>query len=238
MRKARWTTPVLSLTVLILALVPRVAWAEWFLDAYAGWSITERVDVDIAGVSFAGVPVQASLLDVEPENSPLFGLRAGYWFGFLPEFGLGVDVFYFRPDVRRQNVTATAAVSGRIFDEPVSVAVAGPARIPSADLPAVVFAPELLLRWRFLRTADIPHGRLQPYIRLGPALLVTDPDDLGTTLGFKVAGGFAWQFHRRLALFGEYRFTRFTPEDVESGGLRYSADVNTHHVLGGISLRF
>jgi cytochrome c oxidase assembly factor CtaG/opacity protein-like surface antigen len=223
---------------LVLLATPAVASAEWFVDAYAGWSMTERADVDVGGISVAGVPVRASLLDVEPEDSPLFGVRAGYWFGFLPEVGLGVDVFYFRPDVRRQRVTATGTVSGRILDEPLSVTVAGPVTIASADLPAVVVGGDLLLRWRFLQTPDIPNGRLQPYITLGPALLVTDSDDLGTTLGFKVAGGFAWQFHRRLAVFGEYRFTRFTPSDVESGGLRYSADVNTHHVLGGISLRF
>lgn len=228
---------ILVLSLVVLA-TPAVAHAEWFVDAYAGWSMTERADVDIKGISVAGVPVRASLLDVDPDDSPLFGVRAGYWFGLLPEVGLGVDVFYFRPDVRRQRVTATGAVSGRVFDEPISVAVSGPVTLESADLPAVVIGADLLLRWRFLQTPDIPNGRLQPYITLGPALVVTDPDDLGTTLGFKVAGGFAWQFHRRLAAFGEYRFTRFTPSDVESGGLRYSADVHTHHVLGGISFRF
>lgn len=229
---------VILLVLLAVLLLPGPARAEWFFDAYAGRSTTERADVDIRGFSVAGVPVQASLLDVEPEDSPLFGVRAGYWFGFLPEVGIGVDVFHFRPDVRRQRVTATAAVSGRILDEPLTVSVAGPTTIPSADLPAIVVGADLLLRWRFLTTADIPNGRLQPYLALGPAWLVTDPDDLGTTLGFKAAGGFAWQFHRHLAVFGEYRFTRFRPDDVESGGLRYSTDVNTHHVLGGISFRF
>lgn len=227
----------LSLIVALLAM-PAAVRAEWFLDAYAGWSMTESADVDIHGLSVAGVPVAARLLGVEPESSPLFGIRAGYWFGFLPEVGVGVDASYFRPDVKRQRVTATAAVSGRILDEPVTISVSGPATIPSADLPAVVVGVDLLLRWRFLRTEEIPHGRLQPYLGLGPALLVTDPDDLGTTLGFKAAGGFAWQFHRRLAAFAEYRFTRFTPRDVHVGGLRYSVDVNTHHALGGLSLRF
>ena len=33
---------------------------------------------------------------------------------------------------------------------------------------------DLLLRWRFLQTPDIPNGRLQPYITLGPALVITD----------------------------------------------------------------
>jgi opacity protein-like surface antigen len=234
-----WTTTlVLSLALLALVLWPDPARAEWFLDAYAGRSMTERTDIRIRDVSVAGVTVRASLLDVEPEDSPLYGLRAGYWFGALPEVGLGVDVFHFRPDIRRQRVIATAAVSGRLFDEPISVTAAGPVTIPSADLPAVVVAADVLLRWRFLRSADIPHGRLQPYLTLGPAFLVTDPDDYGTTLGFKVAGGLAWQLLRHLAIFGEYRFTRFTPRDIESGGLRYSADVNTHHVLGGISVRF
>ena len=149
-----------------------------------------------------------------------------------------MDVFYFRPDVESQTVTATGAVSGKIFDEDISIAAAGPARIPSAEIPAVVFAADLLLRWRYLRTPDIPNGRLQPYITVGPAFLVTDPDDLGTTLGFKVAGGFAWQFTRHLAVFGEYRFTQFKPDDVEVGGLEYSATVSTHHVLGGLSFRF
>jgi opacity protein-like surface antigen len=238
MTPMRSTILVLSLAALVLALTPRAARAEWFLDAYAGWSMTERLDIDIRGFSVPGVRVRASLLDVEPEDSPLFGVRAGYWFGFLPEVGLGLDVFYFQPDIRRQRVTATASVSGRILDEPISVAAAGPVRIPSADLPAVVVAGDLLLRWRFLQTPDIPHGRLQPYLTLGPALLITDPDDYGTTLGLKVGGGLAWQLHRRLAVFAEYRFTRFTPDDIESNSLRYSADVNTHHALGGISLRF
>jgi hypothetical protein len=63
-------------------------------------------------------------------------VRAGYWFGSLLEVGLGVGVFYFRLDVPRQHVTATAAFSGHILDEPMSVAVAGRVRIPSADPPA------------------------------------------------------------------------------------------------------
>jgi opacity protein-like surface antigen len=233
----RTTTLLLSLALLGLAL-PAPVRAEWFVDAYAGWSMTERSDVDIRGLSIEGVPVQARLLDVKPEQSPLVGIRGGYWFAALPEVGLGIDVFHFRPDVRRQQVTATATFSGVILGEPISVTAAGPVTIPSVDLPAVVVGGDLLLRWRFLQAPHAPHGRLQPYLTLGPALLITEPDELGTTLGFKVAGGFAWQFHRRLAAFTEYRFTRFTPSDVESGGLRYSADVNTHHALGGLSLRF
>jgi hypothetical protein len=113
MKLMRRTTLVLSFTTLGVALAPSVRRAEWFIGGYAGWSMTERADVDIRGVSVARVPVQASLLGVEPEDSPLVGVRAGHSFGFLPEVGLGLDLSYFQPDVRRQRVTATAAVSGR-----------------------------------------------------------------------------------------------------------------------------
>ena len=236
--KPLWTMPILSLALFAVALSPAVASAEWYLDAYAGWSSTQRTDVNISGLSVSGVPVQASLLDVKTDDSPILGLRAGYWFAFLPEVGLGVDIFYFQPDVPSQTIIATGAVSGEIFDEPISIAAAGPARLPSITIPAIVFAADLRLRWRFLQTADIPNGRLQPYITAGPAWMVTDPEDYGTTLGYKVGAGFAWQFHRRMAVFAEYRYTQFLPRDIEIGRLEYSADVKTHHVVGGFSFRF
>lgn len=117
------------------------------------------------------------------------------------------------------------------------MSVTGPTRIPQADIYAGVVSLDLMVRWRLLKSPELPHGRLQPYFMVGPAALITDPDDFGVSVGFKVGGGMAWQFTRRLALFGEYRFTRFTP-DVDSGRLRYEATVNTHHAVGGISFRF
>ena len=81
---------------------------------------------------------------------------------------------------------------------------------------------------------------------MGPALLFTDPEP-DVTLGVKVSGGLAWQFHPRFALFGEYRFTHFRPEvevegvsigPLETRDLKIEADVDTHYVLAGLSLRF
>jgi opacity protein-like surface antigen len=235
--------PVLTPSILLLALVavvlsPTGARAEWYLDAYAGFSSTQKTDVNISGLSVSGTPVQASLLDVKTEDSPILGLRFGYWFSFLPEVGLGADIFYFQPDVPSQTVTATGAVSGKILDEEITIGAAGPARLPSITIPAVVFAADVMLRWRFLQTPDIPNGRLQPYITVGPAWMVTDPEDYGTTLGFKVGGGFTWQFHRHMAVFLEYRYTQFLVDDVKIGGLKYGADVKSNHALGGFSFRF
>lgn len=233
--------PKLAVAVVVLVGLScagfRPARAEIFVDLYGGYSWTRPTDVRIKGIDILGVPVDVRLIGVEPESSPLAGVRLGYWFGFLPEVGVALDLFYFQPDVRAQRVRATAAFSGEILGEAITVSVAGDTRIPATSVPAGVISPDLMLRWRLLRTEDIPHGRLQPYLMGGPSFLITDPEDFDTAMGFNVGAGLAWQLHRRFALFTEYRFTRFQPE-VRSGGLRYRADVSTHHVTAGLSLRF
>jgi opacity protein-like surface antigen len=88
---------------------------------------------------------------------------------------------------------------------------------------------------------------------VGPALFIArgkdstnfEPShrsDTDVSLGVKVGGGVAWQFHKHFALFGEYRFTHFSPEftlnDGTAGQTTLKTDVNTHHVLVGASYRF
>ena len=109
--------------------------------------------------------------------------------------------------------------------------------IPSQDIPAVAVSADLMVRWRLFPSPAAPHGRLQPYLLAGPALLITDPDTLGTTLGLKVGGGLALQLFRHLALFAGVSF-HAVPARGKSGELTYEATVQTHHALAGGSLRF
>jgi hypothetical protein len=222
---------------LVLALTPAGARAEFFVDLYGGLSWTRPTDVDIRGIDILGVPVDVTLDEVQPNRSGLGGLRLGYWFDFLPDLGVAVDLFYFEPSIKRQTVRATASVTGEIFDEIITVSVAGPAEIPSAWIPAGVVSADLMVRWRLFQDGTAPHGRVQPFLLAGPAFLITDHEDFGTSLGVKTGGGVAWQLTRWLAVFAEYRFTHFTPT-VETGGLRYKATVSTHHALVGLSFRF
>lgn len=221
----------------LVTLAPAPAAAEWFLDLYGGQSWTRDTDIEIQGLDISGVPVDVELLDVKLDDSLLLGVRFGHWFGFAPFFGLAVDAFYFRPDVASQRVQATGTVRAEIFDELIEATAAGPVRIPDADVPAVVIALDVMLRLPLLRDERFPNGRLQPYVTAGPAGLITDPEDLGASVGVKAGAGLVFQIFRHLAVFGEYRFTHFSPE-VESGGIEYSADIDTHHALVGISLRF
>lgn len=229
--------------------------AQWFLDVYAGKGFVESTDVDIQpkDVPVAGIDrIQVDLQDVQFDDFTSFGLRVGHWFESAPNVGLALDIFRFAPDVSAQTVqgSATANFSGNFFDTPINVeaGVSGPVRIGDLDIPATVaVAPlELMLRKPLLTSSAFPDGRLRPYISAGPALLFTDikPE---VALGVKVGAGLVWQFSERISLFGEYRFTHFSPTvetggvniaGVETGDLEVNLNADPHFALAGLSYQF
>jgi len=237
--------------------------AEWYFDVYGGGGFIENSDVTVRKkysisneLGSATLRLRATLRDVEAKDFGTVGGRIGYWLESVPYVGIGLDAFMVDVDIPRQTVQADAnatldvTIRGREFhiDQGASL----PVRTPSINLPttAVASAVDFMFRYPLLRDAEFPKGRLQPYFSISPALLFTDADP-DIELGVKVGTGIAWQFHKYFALFTEYRFTHFSPE-VERGSFRVSqggvgtrirkpeigADLNTHYILAGLSVRF
>ncbi len=228
--------------------------AEWFLDAYAGKGFMENTDVNIRPVD---VPpnvgrIRANLQDVNLNDFTPFGLRIGRWFETAPNIGLALDIFRFAPDVSVQTVrsSTTGTFTGDINGTPINIRVGinTPVKVGDLNLPATVaITPlELMLRLPLLTSSELPHGRLRPYVSAGPALLLTDikPE---VALGIQAGAGLVWQLSQRIALFGEYRFTHFSPTTetggvniagVETGDLEVNLDADTQYVLGGLSFQF
>ncbi len=110
---------------------------------------------------------------------------------------------------------------------------------------------DLKLRWPSLGTAaDVPlFAGLQPYLSLGPALLVAEPDyslllrrdgqaDYSMSLGVRGGAGLSWQVDRNVSLFGEYGFTRAT-EDRRVPGMRTPGDsLDTQGFRYGLKIQF
>jgi opacity protein-like surface antigen len=130
-------------------------------------------------------------------------------------------------------------------------------RYPGLKLDVVGVSPELMLRWPLFATPEIPAGRLQPYLTVGPTFFIahmkdtsnfappSPQTDTDTSLGLKLGGGVAWQFHKHVAIFSEYRFTSFEPTFACHHNLpglphrdRVRMDLDTHHFTTGISIRF
>jgi hypothetical protein len=175
----------------------------------------------------------------------VFGGRAGYWTEYV---GLGLDVFHFQPDIGSHNFTGSDP-SGVIFGFPVTVTGSG-----RVDINVTAITLDFLFRLPLLTSEAFPNGRLQPYLTVGPGLFITEVkaeiegefngqpfsgsrNETDTSFGVQAGVGVAFSVHRNVALFGEYRFTHFSP-DVEVGGIKIETNLNTHHLIGGISFRF
>jgi len=235
------TKALLMLTAILACLVVAApASAEWFGDLYLGGAFTSKHDVD---TNFPNTAGQVTTLDVTFDPSFVGGARGGYWFPFALgplNLGVGLDISHFVPNIGRQTRTRCSrfCVSDQ-FDD--------------LDLSVWVIGFDAMLRYPLMKSPEFPNGQLQPYVTLGPAIFVahtedsrnfepSNQSDTDASVGVKVGAGVAWQFTKNIAMFGEYRFTHFSPEftfrDNGLGNATLSTDVNTHYLLVGVSFRF
>ena len=216
--------------------------AEWFADLYAGAAYTSNSDVTLV-VNPPSGPADHTFHDVKWDNSAVFGGRVGYWFETTPWFGVGLDVFHFDSNIPSQTVSTTI------------LGATAPATLQEIDFSIIAIAFDVVrLRVPLQVSPEFPNGRLQPYATAGPAMFRTRAKNIGnaqlstatatdSSWGIKVGAGLTWQLTKQVAVFGEYRFTHFRPEPVfnsASSSLQVplQTDLNTHHLLGGVSFQF
>ena len=217
--------------------------AEWFADIFAGLSFTRDHDVKLNDVGIGPGTYQ----DVEFDRSLSWGGRVGHYFDALPFLGLAADFFRYYPDIGGQSVQ----LRGCFFPGGCGTGRGGTGRF---EIQTTAISVDLMLRLPLLKSADAPWGRLQPYLAVGPPLFITNvtprntrnfrnhDDDTDLSIGYKLAGGVAFQVDKNLALFGEYRFTHVSPEvelrDANGGRTTLRTDLDTHSALVGLSARW
>jgi opacity protein-like surface antigen len=155
--------------------------------------------------------------DVEYDSSVAVGGRVGGWIGKY--FGVGLDIFHFNSDPKNS----------------------------SSEQSNLAFSFDLMARLPLLANEAMPHGRLQPYVTVGPAIFVSDlevpgfTDGRTTTVGFKGGAGLKFLFTKHVGLFGEYRYTYFKPtHDFAVGAAtgELTQRIGTHHFVGGLAIHF
>lgn len=153
------------------------------------------------------------------EGEWTFGGRCGRWFGLgsLLDLGIFLDASGVWQEIGGFNVLSV----------PITA-------LPMARIP-------------LLRGEEFPHGRLHPYLGVGPSLVITDIDqsimnDTSTDPGLDMRAGASFMIFRQIGVFSEYRLTyseadfRDTIEPV--GRRKIEADLLMHHILFGVALRF
>lgn len=250
-RRKAWLSLVWTLIVLVWAAIP--VQGETYLEGYLGLVQTANEHVPFVlwhrypnGVSCetSAVPGRVSL---SIDRAVVGGLRLGTWFvregfpGFnyprwIRYFGCYLDVSFHRLDFRPQPLDTWAVdkVPPVFGIKEISKRKNTNRFFSQGRVFTVAFM--IAARYGFFPTAEVPFGRLQPYIGVGPGLFVmqqevtiqtksyvaeknmfTRPFDISpngntsVSLALVADAGLRWMFNRHLSIDVFFRFRHAQP---------------------------
>jgi len=220
----RTATVLAVLGFLILGGAP--VFAGGFADLYLGGSFHQEEDVSF---SAAGQRVSG---ESDPDNAFTIGYRMGYWFEGARWLGVALDGSYYTHDMAFADVTifplsallmVQAVSNDKHRREPVWVPYAGVG-------PALFFADI---------EYDVSNSGVPALLALGG--LSGKYEDEIAEVGLDARAGVRYMFRENIGVFGEYRFTTFSPEfeeNVLGVKVKTEFDANTHHVVFGLNYSF
>ncbi|NIO20884.1 MAG: outer membrane beta-barrel protein [Candidatus Aenigmarchaeota archaeon] len=221
-------------TFTLLAIFPALGHSEFFFNVYFGTASTQSDDVHVTiqQQSFFGSSTSETTKKVEFSSSSAFGLGFGYWFKKYSWFGLAADLGYLQADGENVDINV----------------------IPLSGL--------LMFRYPLFKSNEFPNGKLQPYLGMGFTLITADMSvDFRPDVSEKVDGtaegsgpifkaGLAWQFLKKLGVFGEFRYFR-SDLDIKDDGdsllliftlsqtlQTAETNINAYQFVGGLTYRF
>ena len=196
------------------------------------WIGSVAIMIALVGIALTGTPARAgSTTDTAPASGTNLEILERFnesWAGI--SVGLGVSPL-------RDSLTLTDAF-GAAGGEPV--------RPLDPDPRATVVSFDLKLTW----PGTTSFSGLEPYLALGPALFIVEPDYAGRMLGtrvdstFKVGAragaGLAWHLGRNATLFGGWEVTTAQPGGLGPSGSRSAADaqVSGYDLTYGLRFRY
>jgi hypothetical protein len=223
--------------------------AEPFFDLYTGKSISRDSDVHVNQPSLGNdfTVHDVAFTDKSFSDPPWYGLRAGYFFDTQPWLGIGLEYFHFK---MIGDTADSKPITGTRGGGPIATATRVDSIVQQFQITHGVnyLVIDGFLRYPLLKDPErFPQGRVHLYggIGLGPVIAHAENrvEGVRNDEGYEVAGaGFqffvgvralVWKY---VGLFAEYKFTH---ANLNVGVARGDADVdeNTHHLVGGITVR-
>lgn len=220
-------------TFTLLAIFPALGHSDFFFNVYFGTASTQSNDVHVTiqQQSILGSSTSEATKNVDFSSSSTCGIGFGYWFEKYSWFGLAADLGYFQADGE------------------------------SVDIDVIPLSGMLMFRYPLFKSNVFPNGKLQPYMGIGLTIIAADMsvdfqpdvsekvDDMAEGSGpiFKV--GLAWQFLKKIDMFGEFRYLMANLEIKDDGDPLFiftlsqtlkkaESDINTYQFVGGLSYHF
>src|SRR5208337_4001808 len=217
---------------------------EFYFGGFMGASLVNTANWSWEPIEApSGLQTQTASKNVKTDPGPAGGLKVGYFFDRIPYLGLegeGSIASNYRP---RQQVAVKPPISnGPVFTEGQGNLI-------------WIMAFHIVGRYGFLPDKEVPFGRLQPYIGIGPDVgVLYFQNDSAKNFGMDGEAGLRYMFTKNIAAFVEFDYMKqwdvqLGVQHLSSGGMRFVSagppfgsgegksvhfDVDNQKIVGGV----
>lgn len=202
---------------------------EFFVGGFLGASCLPDSEWTF---QIAGQNYKATNMGLDPGVTG--GIKLGYFLESFPYFGIEAEGSIGRQKQPSQAVTLDRALRGGIQGQ-----------VPGQTLLIWTMALHFVGRYGFLQDQEVPFGRLQPYVGIGPGLVVIYGEaDSAKNFSLELEAGLRYMFTKNLGGFLEYKFSKQWSVELETqrlSGLTASKavfDFDRHQVVVGLAYHF
>lgn len=216
---------------------------EFYFGGFLGASFVPNMDWNNKKQTSIGFPVLAQNIKTDP--GPAGGLKVGYFLDSFPYLGFEGEGSIDSHNQPHKTINISPPVNG------TNVALT---RQQTMLIWTMAF--HIVGRYGFLPDKEVPFGRLQPYVGIGPGVgVLYFESDSSKNFSLDTEAGIRYMFTKHLAAFVEYKY--FHQWDVQLGtqwivinGKRYNLgdagwegkqthfDFNNHKIVVGLEYHF
>ncbi len=148
----------------------------------------------------------ATLFGNQFNTSLTGGVKFGYFTHRIPYLGLEVESSVNNSYVNHRSLSTSRPIQG-----------ASQVAVPNDFWINWTTALHIVGRYGFLPDQEVPFGRLQPYVGIGPAFIVLYEEvDSAKNFGIDVMAGVRYMFTKHISAFVEYKYNHQWDVEIES----------------------
>jgi opacity protein-like surface antigen len=191
---------------------PRLMNGEFYAGGYLGVAFTPSQDLKYPeGFTLNNLVTPltsqgpATLFNNKFSNCLTGGLKFGYFTHRIPYLGVEVESGVSNSYVNRRTLSINRPIQGSTL-----------ATVPNDFWVNWTTALHLVGRYGFFPDEEVPFGRLQPYVGIGPCFVVLYEEvDSAKNFGIDVMAGVRYMFTKHISAFVEYKYNRQWDVEIE-----------------------
>jgi len=213
---------------------------EFYAGGFLGVAFTpsqnlQFLDGVVLNQGVNGKAGRVTLYNNQFANSLAGGVKFGYFTHTIPYLGLEVESGVNNSYVNRRTLSLSPPIQG-----------ATTGTVPNDFWIDWTTALHIVGRYGFLPNQEVPFGRLQPYVGIGPCFsVVYEEVDSAKNFGIDVMAGLRYMITQHISAFVEYKFNYqwaieiethpfYLPNGTEGRGMA-TLDFATHRVVMGLT---